>query len=233
MRSRRRDYRTTPDGAYLPALSASAEELFATIGLESRDVYSGRHLPPLQDFSCSWIDSPQLALVAFRGAVPELAVDPGDAGDEAVGLDRAKNPPRLRIDLMDLAIPVLPHPERPFGPCQARVAAAAGRRDRSEHAARRRIDLLNAVLGELKQVPAVEGRSCMCGHVDRAQQLPGCRIEGLQCVSGSQPDVPAVICDAVHVVDPGERSVLTDDLGSTSRCLRHASTLADRQKRRE
>ena len=34
----------------------------------------------------------------------------------AVGLDRAKNRPCLGIDLMDLPVPILPHPERPFGP---------------------------------------------------------------------------------------------------------------------
>src|SRR5713101_7592969 len=53
-------------------------------------------------------DSPQIALVTFPGAVPELSVDPGDAGDEAVGLDRAKNRPCLGIDLMDLPVPILP-----------------------------------------------------------------------------------------------------------------------------
>src|SRR6266478_1418641 len=34
----------------------------------------------------------------------------------AVGLDRAKNRPCLGIDLMDLPVPILPHPECPFGP---------------------------------------------------------------------------------------------------------------------
>src|SRR5947207_10690150 len=104
------------DGPHLPAPSSSAEELIAAIGLEPRHAHSGRHLEPLQDLSRSRIDSPQIALVAFPGAVPELAVDPGDAGDEAVGLDGAKNRPGLGIDLMDLAAPILPHPERAFGP---------------------------------------------------------------------------------------------------------------------
>jgi hypothetical protein len=48
---------------------------------------------PFQDLSRSRIDAPQIALVTFPGAVPELPVDPGDPGDEAVGLDRAKNRP--------------------------------------------------------------------------------------------------------------------------------------------
>src|SRR5437867_1107210 len=104
------------DGPHLPARSSSAEELIAAIGLEPRNAHSGRHLEPLQDLSRSGIDSPQLALVAFPGGVPELSVDPGDSGDEAVGLDRAKDRPSSGIDLMDLPVPILTHPERPFGP---------------------------------------------------------------------------------------------------------------------
>ncbi len=158
------------DGPHLPAPASSAEELIAAIGLEPRNAHSGRHLEPLQDLSRSRIDPPQFALVTFPGAVPELSVDPGDPGDEAVGLDRAKNCPCLGIDLMDLPVPILPHPERPFGPREPRVPAAAGRRDRGEHTACLRIDLLDATLGELKQVLAVEGRACTRGDIDRAQQ---------------------------------------------------------------
>src|SRR2546428_8080624 len=105
-----------PDGPHLAAPSSPAEELVAAIGLEPRNSHSGRHLEPLQDLSRSRIDSLQVALVTFPGAVPELSVDPGDAGDEAVGLDRAKNRPCLGIDLMDLPVPILPPQERPLGP---------------------------------------------------------------------------------------------------------------------
>src|SRR5262249_11145400 len=104
------------DGSHLPAISASTKELIAAIGLEARHAYSGRHLELLQDLSGPRIDPPQIALVPFPSAVPELAVDPGDPGDEAVRLDGAENRPGLGIDLMDLAVPILPHPERPFGP---------------------------------------------------------------------------------------------------------------------
>src|SRR5260221_9945500 len=100
---------------------------------------------------------PQLAFVTFPGAVPELSVDPGHAGDEAVGLDGAQNRPGLGIDLMDLPVPMLPHPERPFGPGESRIAAAARRRDRGGHMARRRVDLLDAVLRDLKKMLAVRG----------------------------------------------------------------------------
>src|SRR6202140_4073732 len=122
---RRRASLGPADGSPLPAPSASAEELIAAIGLEPRHAHAGRHLEALQDLSGSRIDSPQIALVTFPGAVPELAVDPGDPGDEAVGLDGAKNRPCLGVDLMDLPVPILPHPERPFGPREPRVAAAA------------------------------------------------------------------------------------------------------------
>ena len=201
------------DGPHLPAPSASAEELIAAIGLEPRHAHSGRHLEPLQDLSRSRIDSPQIALVTFPGAVPELSVDPGDPGDEAVGLDGAKNRPCLGIDLMDLPVPILPHPERPFGPREPRVTAAAGRRDRGEHTAGLRIDLLDAILGDLKQVLAVEGRSCMRGDIDRAQRLPARRIEGVQLVSGSKPDVLTVIRDPMPRGRHRKGSILTDDFG--------------------
>jgi hypothetical protein len=62
---------------------------------------------------------------------------------------------------MDLPLAIMPHPERPFGPGEPRVAAAPGRRNRGEHIAGLRIDLLDAILGELKQVFAVEGGSGM------------------------------------------------------------------------
>src|SRR5258707_1617291 len=202
------------DGPHFPAPSSAAEELIPAIGLESRYAYAGRHLELLQDLSRPRIDSPQIALVAFPGAVPELSVDPGDAGDEAVGFDRAENRSRFRIDLMDLPVPILAHPERPLGPREPGVAAAAGRRDRREHTAGLRIDLLDAILGELKQVLAVEGRSCVRGDIDRAQRLPARGIERVQRAPGGKPHVLAVIGDSVHVVDARKGPVLTNDLRS-------------------
>src|SRR6267142_713590 len=201
------------DGPHLPAPASSAEELIAAIGLEPRNVHSGRHREHFQNFSRSRIDPPQLALVTFPGAVPELSVDPGDPRDEAVGLDRAKNRACLGIHLKDLPVSILPHPERAFGPGEPRVTAAAGCRDRGEHTAGLRIDLLDAILGELKQMLAVEGRSCMRGDIDRAQHLPAHGIEGVQLISGSKPDVLTVIREPMHAVCTRKGSILTNDLG--------------------
>src|SRR5262249_61219154 len=162
------------------------------------------------------------------GAVPGLCAAPGDPGGEAVGPDRAKNRPCLGIDLMDLAIPVLPDPERPFGPREPRVTAAAGHRDGGERTAALRIDLLDAISDDLKQVLAVEGRSCTrAGDVDRAQRRPARGIEGVQLVAGSKPDVATVVRDPVHVVDTRKGSILTNDLGVRSI---HPSILVRRQR---
>src|SRR5262249_20280586 len=152
-----------------------------------------------------------VAFVAFPGAVPEIAVDPSDAGDDAVGLDGAEDRSRLGIDLVDLAAPMLANPERAFVPGEPGVAAVARRRDGREHAAALRIDLLDAVLGDLKEVPAVEGGSRVRGDLDRAQHLSARRIESVQLVAGGKPDVLAVERQSVHALDAGERSVLAED----------------------
>src|SRR5262245_11698487 len=104
------------DGPHFSGPSSSAEELIAAIGLEARDVHARRHRECLQDLPCSGIDAPQLALVTFPGGMPQLSLDPGDPGDEAVGLDRAENRPGLAIDLIGLPCSILTHPERSFGP---------------------------------------------------------------------------------------------------------------------
>src|SRR2546429_4315661 len=76
----------------------------------------------------------------FPGAVPQLAVHPGDAGDEAVGLQGAQHRPGVGIDLMDLAAVVLPHPQRALGPGHSRIAGittAPGCRNGGQHMAGR------------------------------------------------------------------------------------------------
>src|SRR5262249_40435397 len=152
---------------------------------------------------------PQFALVTFPGAVPEFIVDPGHSGDEAVGLDGAKDRPCLRIDLMNLAVPILPDPERPLGPREPGVGAATGCRDRGEHMARLWIDLLDALLGDLKQMLTVEGRSCMRDDIDRLLNLSARRIEGVQLVPSRKPDAVTVIGDPMHVADTRKGSIFT------------------------
>src|SRR5262249_54630209 len=155
-------------GPHLAAAFASAEEQIATVGLEPRHGRPRRHVELLQNLAGSRIDPPHVTLVTLPGAVPQLAIDPGDPGDETVGLDRAQTRPGRGIDLVDLPVPILPDPERPLGPREPRVGAAAGRRDRGDHTAGPGIDLLDATGGGLIEVLAVEGRPGIRGDVDRA-----------------------------------------------------------------
>jgi len=121
--------------------------------------------------------------------------------------------PCLGIDLMDLPVSILPHqsvpsahvsPESPPPPGAGIVASTR--------------PVFGSIFwmrssASLKQVLAVEGRSCMRGDIDRAQRLPARRIEGVQLVSSSKPDVLTVIRDSVHVVGTRKGSILTDDFG--------------------
>src|SRR5262245_48860996 len=69
----------------------------------------------------------------------------------------------------------------------------------------------------------VESGSSTRGHIDRADRLPGGRIEGVQLISGSKPDVLSVISDSMHVVDTRKGTILADDFGRRST---HASMLS-------
>src|SRR5205085_8924492 len=135
----------------------------ATVGFQARDHRPGRQVELLEYLAGLGIDPPDVAVLTFPGAVPELAVDPGDAGHEALAFDGAKYRARVRIDLMDLALAVLSDPERAFGPRQSGIAATPGRGDRGEHLACRGVDLLDAILRDLEQVAAIERRARMCG----------------------------------------------------------------------
>jgi hypothetical protein len=197
-----------------------------TIGLKSGNADPARHLDTLKNLSSSRIDSPQITVITFPGRVPELSIDPGDSGDEAVGLDGAKNRACIGIDLMDLTIPILSDPEGPFGPRESRVTATAGRGDGGEYTASLWINLLDAILGNLKQVLAVECRSCVRGDIDRAHCLAASRIEGIQRVSSRKPDVLTVIGDSMYVVAAWKRTIFTNDFGVGSV---HAPILSARQ----
>ena len=134
--------------------------------------------------------------------------------------------PGLGIDLVDLPVPVLAHPERAFGPGKSGIAAFARRRDGGEHLAGLRIDLLDAILGDLEQMFAVEGGSGMCSDIDRPNRLAAHRIEGFERVPGGKPDVLAVKGDAVHPIGSRKRAILAEDFGCGSF---HAVKLATRQ----
>ena len=84
------------------------------------------HLERFQHLSGSRIHPSQVAFVALPRCVPQLAIDPCDTGDEAIGLEGAKDGAGLRIDLMDLALAVMADPQRSFGPREPESPPPAG-----------------------------------------------------------------------------------------------------------
>src|SRR4051794_24463349 len=131
----------TAHGADLAAAATAGVEQVGAVGLEPAYAGAARHLEPLDQGAALRVDAANVAVVALPGAVPQLAVDPGHAGHEAVRFDRAQHRARRRIDAVDPAIAVLPHPEAALGPRESRVAAAARGRDRCDDVTRGRIDL--------------------------------------------------------------------------------------------
>src|SRR6516225_1358521 len=202
-------------GAHLAAASAAAIEQAGAIGLEPADAGAGGHLQALEHRAVGRVDVAQLALVAFPGAVPQLAVDPGHARDEAVGGDGAQDGAGGRVDLVDAAVAVLADPQAALGPGQARVAAAARRGDRAQHAAAGGVDLGDALLGDLPEVLAVERGAGVARLLDAADRRAAGRVEGQQRRAGGGPDVVAVVGDAGHVLHALER-VLAHDLGGAA-----------------
>src|SRR5262245_31977092 len=189
------------DRAHHPALAAAAVEQIAAVGLQARHPGSGRHREFFQNRSRARIDPPQFTRVAVPTAVPEFALNPGDPGDEAVRFDRAQDRSGLRIDLMDFSIAIVTDPERPFGPSEPRVGAAAGSRDRGQYAPALGIDFLNAILGELVEIFAIKSRARVGRNIDRTRRLAAHGIEGVQLVARCEPDVPTVKRKPVYVVD--------------------------------
>src|SRR5436190_23309035 len=100
-----------PHGSHYSAGTAAAEEEIAAIGFKARYANALWHLDQLQHFSRLRIDPAEIAFLLLPGTVPELLTNPSDAGHEAVRIDGAKDLPALRIDLMDLAVAMLPDPE--------------------------------------------------------------------------------------------------------------------------
>ncbi len=112
---------------------------------------------------------------------------------------------------MDLPVPVLPDPQRPLGPREPQIAAAAGRRDRRNHTPGPWINLLDAILGDLKQMLAVEGGPRMRAHVNRAHDLPTRRVERVQPVTAGKPDMLTIERDPSHAFDTRKGSILVKD----------------------
>jgi hypothetical protein len=162
--------------------------------------------------------------------MPKFAVDPGHAGDEAVGFNCSEHGSGFGIDLMDLAATVLADPERSFGPGEPRIPATAGRRDRGQHFAGLGIDLTDHGFRDLEQVSSVECRSRMRGDFDRAQNLSAFRIKGIQPVAGGEPHPPPVKTDPTHAIDSGKRAIFADDFCF---CVFHGRILTARQRCRE
>ena len=100
-----------PDRPDLSGWASPAEKLIVAIRLEAGNVHTRGHVELLQHFPGLWIDLSQIAFLAFPCGVPKLSIDPSDPGDEAVGLDCAKNRPGVGVDLMDLPAPILPNPQ--------------------------------------------------------------------------------------------------------------------------
>src|SRR3954470_10968155 len=125
----------TADRPHIAAISTSAEEAIAAIGFQARDYGPRGQVELLQHLARLRIDPPDVAILAFPGPVPELAVDPRHPGHEALALDGAEHRPGLRIDLVDFSLTIFPDPERAFRPGQSGIAPPAGRRDRAEHLA--------------------------------------------------------------------------------------------------
>src|SRR5690606_24141930 len=127
--------------------AAAAIEAVGAVRFEAGEAGAVRQLEDFQRLAGLRIDAAQVALLALPGAVPQIAVDPCDAGHHPRTVDRAQYRAGVGIDLVDLALSILADPQRAFGPCHARIAAIARRGNRRQHLAGFRIDLLDAALG--------------------------------------------------------------------------------------
>src|SRR5690606_3951489 len=194
-RSRRHGLRP-PHRADTAGGPATAVENVPAIGLQPADAGAGRHLQAFKYGAAVRVDVAQFALVALPGAVPQFAIDPAYAGDVSIRFDGAQDVTRGRIDLVDPPILVFAYPEAALGPGQARVRALAGSGDRSQHLAGARVDLVDARLGNLVQVPAIEGSARVADAIDRSHLLASPGVEGEQPGPGGRPYVPAVMGDA-------------------------------------
>jgi hypothetical protein len=156
--------------------------------------------------------------------MPEFAVDPGDASDEAIGFDRAQHLSRFGVHLMDLAAAMLPDPQRAFRPGKAGIASFARRRDRGKHFAALRIDLPDHRLCDLEQVLAIERRARIGSKIERARHLPAVRIKSDHLGACRHPDPVAIKAHPMDAIHSGKGTIFTNDFGG---CVFHVLILAD------
>ena len=75
------------------------------------------------------------------------------------------------------------------------------------------VDLMNVIFGDLIKIFSVESRSRMRRNFDRALHLSARRIEGVQLVTGSEPDVLTIIGDAMDSLGTRKGPIFADDFG--------------------
>src|SRR5262245_16354044 len=158
------------DSSHFAAASTTAVERVAAVRLKPRNTDARRHIDLLKDFARLRINPAQFALIRFPSAVPEFVAEPSNAGDEPIRLYGTQDCAGLRVDLVNLTIAILANPERAFRPRHA-GGAAFRCRYRRDHTATVWVDLLDAIVRDLEQIPAVERGACMGGDVERSQDL--------------------------------------------------------------
>src|SRR6185295_10153619 len=107
-----------------------------------------------------------------------------------------------------------PYPQAAFGPGESRIPIVGGG-DGRHHLAGGGIDLVDARLGDLVEVGAVESGAGVARAVELAGDLAARGIERDEAVVRSGPDAAAVVGDAGDALRAGEGTVLADDLGRT------------------
>src|SRR5690606_17835672 len=117
------------------------------------------------------------------------------------------------------AVPVMRHPQHAVGPRQAGMAIAVGRRQRGQHLTCLRVDLAYLIAIDLVERLAVERRSRRAWRCNGASRRARVRINGLQAVTGGQPDMPAIVSNSVNLLHLRERTMLVNDFG----CFAHAA----------
>src|SRR5579883_1728165 len=142
--------------------------------------------------------------------MPKLSLYPGNAGDEAVGVNGAKDRACFRIYLVDFPVSILADPERSFGPRESRITTSAGGWNGCEHAAGGGINLMDTVFGNLKQVFAVECSPGMSGDVDGTLNLSAFGVKSVQLVSRGKPNILSVPSDTIDSFGARKRTVLTN-----------------------